>query len=558
MKLIWHIIKKDALRDRWALVLWALLFVGQISLGLVMLRTGESHLERVTYGQLAGVALVFLQITMGYVLVARLVQSDALVGTVMFWRTRPVSAARLLVAKALGALVLFGFLPVLLLLPWWLYCEFGWREIFWTAVDTLGWQLLMIAPAFLVASLTDDLGRVLLWTLLLVIGVFSWIILLFGATLSKADLVSAAIIYTKLWVSAAVFVAGGTAIAAHQYLTRRFVRSVVLVAFGLGLIALIGQVWPWNWAKVISELHRPALPPAAAGLLENLVFTVEPADGVIGQNPRSKQDLNLKEAALYPRVLVTGLPQGMTIAAERVKQTWSWADGLQLSRDGYYEPGYSPVSLVLSRVYALPLPPADPETVKWEKDQQEKKDAERSARGVRPYRPNPPEPDLGGALLHGYSTLPNSFLAKMRAESPAYRAEAQWILFRPELVVELPLKEDVRASNLSRTFRSRSLQGDTPLLVTTRASVSQDGLWQSAAVAVPEFRRWLFSEHAMSVNHTTGDIVWVGTDQAGSRLLTVGGVSINWNVLYVDPRWPMGGRRSAVAGAHDARVADGQ
>src|SRR6185369_10431409 len=112
----------------------------------------------VGYLQLASGILVFLQVTMGYVLVARWVHADALIGTSMFWPTRPISAARLLAAKLLGILPVFTLLPALLLLPWWLYCHFGWHEILWTSVDLCGWQLLIIAPAFLVASLTDDLG----------------------------------------------------------------------------------------------------------------------------------------------------------------------------------------------------------------------------------------------------------------------------------------------------------------------------------------------------------------------------------------------------------------
>ena len=35
MKLIWHIFKKDLVRERWALLLWALLFAGQVAIGVV-------------------------------------------------------------------------------------------------------------------------------------------------------------------------------------------------------------------------------------------------------------------------------------------------------------------------------------------------------------------------------------------------------------------------------------------------------------------------------------------------------------------------------------------
>jgi len=553
MKLIWHMVKKDIARDRWALLAWALLFVGQFGLGITARHSDGSDPRWVAQLQMGAAGLVFAQMIMGYVLVARLVHADALVGTAMFWPTRPIAPARLFAAKALGALLIFGLLPVVLLLPWWLYCDFGWREILWTAIETFGWQLLMIAPALLVASLTDDLGRVLLWTLLLVIGGLSWIVLLQASLVSAwgraVGQVGTPLMFTRLWMSALVFVAGGFLIGAHQFLTRRFARSVGLVVLCLGLVAAVGQAWPWNLTGFIAEWHRPPLPPMAPGLVEGLTFTVLPAKGVFGRGDlKLKHDSNPKDATLNLRLQVQGLPADMTIAAESKPMAWTWPDGMKLAREDFYQPHNDPAEVLLRRTYSLPVPAADPETVRWEKARMDKIDANLRAQGLQPLQWRDPQaPVPPGVMMTGYTTLPNSFLARMRAEPPAWVSNLRCILYRPEVIIDLPLQPDARASTPGRTFRLRQLNLDKPvLLVTTRSSVAAMGLWFSALMR-GEFRNWLFRDRIVSVNHDTGDIGWVGENQAGSRSLQVAGVTVDWNLLHVQPRLVIRDGKSVVS-----------
>lgn len=539
MKLIWHIIWKDIRRDQRALLLWALLFVAQVVLGVVARHPGEIDQEFGTFLQIACASLVFLQVVMCYILVARLVQTDALIGTTVFWGTRPISPVRLFLAKALGVLLIFGLLPVLLLLPWWIYCAFGWREILWAAVDTLGWQLLVIAPAFLVASLTDDLGRVLLWTLLLVIGLFSWIVLLqasFGVVLGRATYHSnwPGVMFTKLWLSGVLVVVGGTAIAVHQYLTRRFVRSLLLVAGCLGLVALIGLLAPLNWGPVIATAHRPTL-PGAPGVAERLSFAVDQASGTFGGHANDRGIAEPKLAALRLRLRVEGLPDDLTMAAERADQTWTWADGMKLNRTGFYDSGYSPVNLVLRRTYSLPTPVEDPESVEWHRTRQESINERLRARGRPVYMA--PESGAGkpGLRLMGNVSLPNSLLAKMKTEPPTYRAEMSCILFRPVVVTELPFKDGVKASGRAQTYRLLYLADNRPVLVATQSSVVRGGLWFSAAFS-DGFRSWLFRQHIEAMNRVTGDIVDVRGMQKDSREFQIAGVVVYWNILHLSPR----------------------
>lgn len=540
MKLIWHIIKKDIARDRWALGFWALLFVAQVALGFVLLHEDDADKDWVLKLQFASAALIFLQMTMGYVLVTRLVQADAPIGTSVFWLTRPISAARLLIAKGLGALLLFGLLPVLLLLPWWLYCAFGWRELLWTVVETAGWQLLMIAPAFLVASLTDDLGRVLLWTLLLVIGLLSWIVLLqsslFLSTVGPGRATSG-IMFTRLWLASGVLVVVAAMLAGHQFLTRQFARSVLLTVLGLGLIVLVGEAWPWNWAGAIGQWHRPAVPTTLDGL-DRMTFTVEPAgrESAASLNRRKKDGMG-REVDIRPRLRVRGLPDDRTIAVENAVQTWSWPGGLKLSRTSYF-PAYaynSPALAAVRKMFALPVPPEDPETTEWLKARREKANADRVARGLQPFKSSsPPAHTEDGVLLNSYLPLPKSFLAKMQVEPPAYMADLQCLLYQPQIVIDLPLKANVQGSSQSRTFRLQSLGDEKVTIVLTGPAVARAGLWQSALFG-PQFRGWLFRENLVSVNHVTGEISQLRPANPGWHEAQIAGVLIRWHFLSLQP-----------------------
>ena len=558
MKLIWHIITKDIVRDRWALLTWALLFVGQDALGIFACNTSGINSYAGMHLQTASFNLVFLQMAMGYVLVTRLVQADALIGTSVFWLTRPISAGRLLTAKLLGALLLFVLLPVLLLLPWWLYCQLGWREILWTAVDVAGWQLLMVGPAFLVASLTDDLGRVLLWTLLLVIGLVSWIILLQSSLVTPLARLSplfakvgVSVMFTRLWACSMILIGGTLAIAAHQYLTRRFARSVGLVVCCLGLIALTGQVWPWDWSRTFASLHKhkPSLATADPGLVAHLSFAVEPAKGSFGGGFKEKE-AEKRDGYIDLQLSVNGLPEDVRITADYVSHTWSWGDGLKLMRSsGYISWSYAAGNAMLRRAYSLPAWQEDPETTRWRKLRQSNSDKERALRGLRPFiRWDDPEVAFraGESQLRGFVRLPNSLLAKMTAEPPAYLAEAHWILYRPEIVAELPLKAGARTSSQGQTFYLQQMNKDWSFVVSTRSAVTQNGVWFSA-MATAESRYWYPRERVAAVNRVKGDISPVRDGQSGSWGLLVAGVFVNWNVLQVTPRMAIHDNQDVVA-----------
>ncbi len=542
MKLIWHLIKNDVARDCGALLFWALLFVGQVVLGVVARNPREFDFNQTIYLQMGNTGLIIVQIVMGYVLVARLVQADTLAGTTSFWRTRPISSRRLLVAKALGAFLLFGLLPLVLLLPWWLYCGFGWREILWAGIDTLGWQLLMIAPAFLIASLTDELGRLLLWSLMLLIGLVSWALLLkvvFGSFEWRGRVIGlgAGVMYTRLWVEALVFVLGAGVIAAHHYLTRHLVRSIVLVVAWLGLICVAGGGVIWNWSGSFATLAERKAEPIA-NPAEAVSIKWEAASGNMVRSIR-KGVVSTEEARLQVLLRASGIPDDLRLGVQSAQQNWTWPGGTTFSRAGFFgdeyqgylfpEGGDNAQAGIIRLRYSLPTPVQDEETRQALAVAQQKSDERARARGVNISRPLSLPEDKQG-LFFDRTTVPNSLFAKMKAEPPAYEANLRCVLYRPEVTVEVPVADVSDASGQGEGLHFRRVGKDDEALVVTLPSVRVSGLWFSNSVSErTRSSRW--NRNIIQVNRATGDIVMARNFTRAQAQMVIAGVSLYWSVF---------------------------
>ncbi len=163
MKLLFHIARKDAARIRWFWLAWIGVLVGKIGVGVTFEHGLDVYRVYSLLNYLHG-GLVAVDIVATYFLASWLVMEDAPMRTNHYSRTRPVSRGGMLAAKALGAFVLLGLAPVVVWLPWWIYCGFGALDCLREATLTLAVQALLILPAFLLGSLVDSFRRLLLWT----------------------------------------------------------------------------------------------------------------------------------------------------------------------------------------------------------------------------------------------------------------------------------------------------------------------------------------------------------------------------------------------------------
>jgi hypothetical protein len=428
MKLIWHIVKKDLRRLWLPVALWALLVAAQIGVGMnLLLSQGTADVEWFTQMSVYSVMLLTLDLLFAYVLVAALVQDDSLVGTNLFWRTRPISGRRLLGAKLLAAAIMFGALPTLIWLPWWLSCGYGWREVAGAIPEILGEHAVAVMAGLLVAVLTDTLGRFLGWTIILAATVATLGMDLFSATeVDSMRGMNVGLFETRAILAFAVLMLAIGTVVNRQFLHQRAARAFGLAAGGFGVATLICTFWPWD----LSPLWWPAvgMPPQSEqsqALANQVTITFDQAR--FWQNPNERF-----ESPLAVGLSVKGVPAGLGLSSRYyATQTWRSANGAIAARSYPWGLGTagSPEA-----VLGLPEQKTD---LGWLKDMSDSFQGRHPGEGSPGY-----EIQLarGGARgLIAQSMLTHAEVAAITAKPMAYAITAQFALFRPEVQIELPL-----------------------------------------------------------------------------------------------------------------------
>src|ERR1051326_8319440 len=153
MTVAWHIVTKDLVRLRWILVLWAVVLLGGAS--MVAIQAGLDANYYLAFYVVATVVLSGFSplITVG--LVMGLLHDDSVAEIDAFWITRPISSGELLQAKAL-VLALFGFIPVIVALPFWIHYDYGWTQIAGATLHTLRSYCVIVVVALPLAAISAN------------------------------------------------------------------------------------------------------------------------------------------------------------------------------------------------------------------------------------------------------------------------------------------------------------------------------------------------------------------------------------------------------------------
>ncbi len=252
MNLTWHIIKKDLVRLRLPVLLWAVVLAGQVYASHELISPLSLDLNLFFEMGMFFNLLVLVGLVVTYPLVATLVLDDPLSGTTMFWVTRPITGGRLLVAKVVVAFLLFGLLPLLVWLPWWLYCSFGWHDLLPAAGCVLGIQAITVILAFALAALVDQIGRFLLYSLLLGFAVL--VALLYVASHTG---ISRELLQSRLLVTAGLLMLFSVGALVRQYSTRRLVSAAAVMLAGVVLSVAAAFWWPLNLAGYWADYRQP-------------------------------------------------------------------------------------------------------------------------------------------------------------------------------------------------------------------------------------------------------------------------------------------------------------
>lgn len=424
MSLTLHLVKKDLRHLRLPAGLWVLLVGAQIYFSNQLLSGRSINVDWFVSMSLYVNGLILLGLLVCYLMTAMLVLADPLCGTQMFWVTRPIASRRLLAAKLVTAIALFVVLPVLLWLPWWLYCGFGPAALARTAGQLLLFQAAAVLPAFALAVLVDQIGRFLLYSVVLVAG---WFVIALNFFPSVAGL-DESVRESRLILAAVVLAVFALATAVWQYASRRTVAGSVLLGAG---VLLASTVLFFSPIDVTRWRSRPELPDNAA--IQVRVLNAEP--------DRLKDRAGMEQEAVTLNLQLTGVPEGLAVSGGQAAVELRWPDGAVVRQEKapvkvayYFVNGWNAVRHVLG----VPLPSRTPERRHWDEETNAKLRTQAEwARGIAARLPQG-APQVPPHLTVTIS-LPPELAVRLKREPPACVLSLWLEARRPEIIGQMPV-----------------------------------------------------------------------------------------------------------------------
>lgn len=420
MNLTWHLVRKDLRLLCLPLALWSGLFLVRIAIcERLLLQSGDAS-EVFNKLSTQAMTITFVIGLVNFSLAAMLVLEDAPVGSRLFWVTRPISGGRLLAAKGLAAVIAFVLLPIAIHLAWGLLAGVPLAELGHSVLRTAIFQSLVTLPCFLVAALTGQASRLLIWSLIVLVGV-PVLLMTVQYSIGKPDL-SPGVLATRETLLVGWLALGALGAIVVQFLTRRTARSVAIVVATMGLAVVGLFAWRWDWT-----------PPARQMGAADETFEVRP-DRVWTRARGSHIELTI---ALARRAGASG----MTSRGGRVRAEFTWSDGSSTQVDGFLRfSGWARETLLAAeRAGIRPVPVADPETERHLQETAEERKREAQLRAQKQGRPFGDQLDARETDLV-VLTLPSEVGKRVLREQPRCTLTVEVRTMEPEFLGELPLR----------------------------------------------------------------------------------------------------------------------
>lgn len=424
MNLVWHIIRKDIRRHWLGYLIWLGLLMAKVAICAKALTPASADIEWFERLQLFYGLTTVIAVVTGFLLAASFALDDELVGTRMFWATRPISGMRLLVAKATGLAFFFVVVPVLVWVPWWLYCGSGVREIYVSAVMTALTHGLPALLALLIAALTGKSSRFLLLLLsalllCLLVGLFS-AGRVFALPAVPTDIALARDIMALVLCTGGVFGAIWL-----QYRSRRTSWSTAVAVLGVGLGIWALKAWPWAFTQTWRGETK-----SDAG--------VESVEIRLVSLQQVTRDSTKSVAPGYTRLQVkfhaSGVSESLRLSSGRSQVALKWADGaceVQEVSLRTAEPAW--IARALLGV-GPDIHLTDPETKAFHEQRIAEAKAKRGKK--EPMR----EPESGSfSVLTGELIVSVALAERLEREQPECRADVRLDFRRPVVQLETPL-----------------------------------------------------------------------------------------------------------------------
>lgn len=233
-------------------------------LGVLALKTAVG-IYLVGHAELAGMDFNLIQAgfltiaatdgALTFLMVGLLVQADSPAASDAGWMTRPISGARLFVAKVI-TIVLALILPaVLLALPWWWYCGLRGDALLVAAAELATLQVLIVAPVMAVASVTRTLAQLVVWSVVVIAGMVVAIGLVRGAAVGFRFVVLVVLLLALIAV-----------VLPWHYERRRGKKTAVIFASGVVVSVFVANTSRWVVGSTFVQMRGTAREPEVSGL----------------------------------------------------------------------------------------------------------------------------------------------------------------------------------------------------------------------------------------------------------------------------------------------------
>jgi hypothetical protein len=526
MRLTWNIVWKDLTRLRLPMALWACLFLWEFAIGVRLLRGSTPDLNVFDRLRLYDYVAYGLQVAVSYILVAALIHEDPLVGSSAFWPTRPISGLRLLGAKLLGFLIIFGVFPAVVTLPWWLFCGYGAHEVFWAALDTFCLSVAVPVVGLTIAALTGNMSRFLAGSFLTV----AFLAITFTAVTKPEPVFTQVKVPIRpedishgfdvlIWL----VLLGFPIVAAHQFLTRRLARSLVILGCILGSLVYEESQYPLiqHLGEFINSAKLPIPTIPTLPTTDKILTKFKDAYSVQGDPAR--RDVNSPTIAVAT-IAVTEVPMGQYLFLENSTVEWSWPDGTRYI--GYSWPQWS-----RGHWPSEPFPQRPPPREWWEwMNSHERFHGWGFPKTYELYLKKFWD-DNPGSLWRITLAIPPEVMAKMRIDPPSFTIELKGNLYRwdqhPEIALARGNGWDEKAVGLRvgrTTWDPKESSMDITLIEhhPSMGTLVEPGPYQDRRV-LPTVINRIHGESAQWNRHQNIVSARIGT------------VSISW-----DETWPVG------------------
>jgi len=326
-----HLILKDLRHVRLLFGLWLFLLLAQGTLIGSGFNAGPGQmLWQVVYTILA-MGIPMLQGLVIVILLPILIQDESLVGTTAFWFTRPISRGTLLAAKTVFVASFLVIPPLVVEVLVFAANGIEMRDILRALPQVLYGSIALIVPVAALSTLTRSFAKFALWAVVLWVALATFaVVVQFGRMLLSMDTFLADSQNMSLAMSRGIagglcMIAGGAAVIANQYLTRRM-RVSLFILLGTAIsTAAVQTLWKYDFLKrpepAVSQTTFPAgtvavrLNPKSVSANDALQFSPWAHD------PRTD---------IRARLLFSDVPAGYQAELSDVDSEMTFADGTRI------------------------------------------------------------------------------------------------------------------------------------------------------------------------------------------------------------------------------------